>query len=45
MKTEQQTRQEIIDTALIKASWNVNDPGQVVHEYDIIDVPQLLQRN
>jgi type I restriction enzyme R subunit len=35
MKTEQQTRMELIDAALKKAGWNVDDPGQVVQEYDI----------
>ena len=36
MKTEQQTRMELIDIALKKAGWNVDDPGQVVQEYDIL---------
>ena len=36
MKTEQQTRMELIDTALKRAVWNVDDPGQVVQEYDIL---------
>jgi len=36
MKTEQQTRKELIDAALVKAGWNLNDPGQVVQEYDIL---------
>lgn len=39
MKTEQQTRIELIDTALKKAGWNVDDPAQVVQEYDIIVDP------
>ncbi|MBC2711379.1 MAG: DEAD/DEAH box helicase family protein [Desulfosarcina sp.] len=39
MKTEQQTRIELIDAALNKAGWDVNDPGQVVQEYDIIVDP------
>jgi len=39
MKTEQQTRIELIDTALEKAGWNVNDPQQVVQEYDILIDP------
>ncbi len=39
MKTEQQTRMELIDTALKKAGWNVDDPGQVVQEYDILVDP------
>ena len=36
MKTEQQTRIELIDTALNQAGWDVNDPGQVVQEFDIL---------
>jgi len=36
MKTEQQTRAEMIDKQLAKAGWNVNDPTQVVQEYDIL---------
>ncbi|MCG2777640.1 MAG: restriction endonuclease subunit R, partial [Desulfobacterales bacterium] len=39
MKTEQQTRKELIDAALVKAGWNVNDPGQVVQEFDILVDP------
>jgi len=39
MKTEQQTRIELIDAALRKAGWNVNDPEQVVQEYDILIDP------
>jgi len=40
MKTEQQTRVELIDKQLAKAGWNVSDPTQVVQEYDIlIDLP------
>lgn len=39
MKTEQQTRIELIDAALKKAGWNVNDPQQVVQEYDILVDP------
>ena len=39
MKTEHQTRIEIIDAALKKAGWDVNDPGQVVQEFDIIVDP------
>ncbi|MBN1625107.1 MAG: DEAD/DEAH box helicase family protein [Deltaproteobacteria bacterium] len=39
MKTEQQTRIELIDTALENAGWNVNDPTQVVQEYDIVVNP------
>jgi type I restriction enzyme R subunit len=39
MKTEQQTRKQLIDAELKKAGWNVDDPGQVVQEYDIIADP------
>ena len=40
MKTEQQTRAELIDKQLAKAGWDVNDPTQVVQEYDIlVDLP------
>ena len=41
MKTEQQTRAELIDKQLQKAGWNVDDPTQVVQEYDIlVDLPE-----
>jgi type I restriction enzyme R subunit len=39
MKTEQQTRIELINAALQKAGWNVGDPGQMVQEYDILIEP------
>jgi type I restriction enzyme R subunit len=39
MKTEQQTRQEIIDAALKNAGWHVDNPAQVVQEYDILVDP------
>jgi type I restriction enzyme R subunit len=39
MKTERETRQEIIDAALKDAGWNVDDPAQVVQEYDILVDP------
>ncbi|BBO89630.1 DEAD/DEAH box helicase family protein [Desulfosarcina ovata] len=39
MKTEQQTRQELIDIALKDAGWNVDDPSQVIQEYDIVVDP------
>lgn len=39
MKTEQQTRIELIDAALGKAGWNVKNPQQVVQEYDILVDP------
>jgi type I restriction enzyme, R subunit len=42
MKTEQETRIELIDTALQAAGWNVNDPGQVVQEYDIVVDPNRV---
>lgn len=35
MKTEKQTRQELIDTRLALAGWNVRDPSQVTEELDI----------
>ncbi|MGZ8172614.1 type I restriction endonuclease subunit R [Methylobacter sp.] len=35
MSTEQQTRKNIIDKALESAGWNVNDPTQVILEFDI----------
>lgn len=35
MKTEKQTRQELIDTKLALAGWNVRDPSQVTEELDI----------
>jgi len=36
MKSEQQTRIELIDKLLQQASWNVKDPAQVVEEFDIL---------
>jgi type I restriction enzyme, R subunit len=41
MKTEQQTRIELIDAALETAGWSVGDPSQVVLEYDIVVDPVL----
>jgi type I restriction enzyme R subunit len=41
MKTEQQTRIELIDAALEAAGWKVGDPSQVVMEYDIVVDPEL----
>ncbi|MBI2354731.1 MAG: DEAD/DEAH box helicase family protein [Deltaproteobacteria bacterium] len=35
MKTEKQTRQELIDKRLALAGWNVRDPSQVTEELDI----------
>jgi type I site-specific restriction endonuclease len=42
MKTEQQTRIELIDAALDDAGWNVSDPTQVVQEYDIVVNPSRI---
>jgi len=42
MKTEAQTRQEIIDLRLANAGWNVKDPSQVTEELDIIIDPKKL---
>jgi len=44
MKNEQQTRIELIDRMLLQASWNVNDPLQVVAEFDIlVGLPEGVQ--
>ena len=42
MKTEQQTRIELIDASLKMAGWDVSDPGQVVQEYDIVVQPDQV---
>lgn len=34
-RSEAQTRTELIDRQLAQSGWNVNDPTQVVEEYDI----------
>jgi type I restriction enzyme R subunit len=39
VKTEHQTRIELIDSALNKAGWNVDDPSHVIQEYDIVVDP------
>lgn len=39
MKTEHQTRKDIIDLALEASGWNLNDPTQVVEEFDILVKP------
>jgi type I restriction enzyme R subunit len=39
MKTEHQTRQDIIDLALEASGWNLKDPTQVVEEFDILVKP------
>jgi len=44
MKTEQQTRIELIDKLLLQAGWSVNDPTQVVEEFDIlVNLPEGVQ--
>jgi len=35
MRTEKQTRKEIIDKQLELSGWNINDQAQVTIEYDI----------
>uniref|UniRef100_E6QQC0 Uncharacterized protein n=1 Tax=mine drainage metagenome TaxID=410659 RepID=E6QQC0_9ZZZZ len=35
IKSEAQTRSELIDQQLAHAGWNVKDPMQVVEEFDI----------
>jgi type I restriction enzyme, R subunit len=40
MLNERITRQQIIDNRLLMAGWQVNDPTQVVQEFDIIVNPQ-----
>jgi len=35
MKTEAQTREELIDAKLIEAGWDVNNLSQVIKEFDI----------
>ncbi len=35
-RSEAQTRTELIDRQLAQSGWNVNDPTQVVEEYDIL---------
>jgi hypothetical protein len=39
MKTEHQTRQDIIELALEASDRNINDPTQVVGECDILVKP------
>ena len=40
MKTEKETRKDIIDKKLLQAGWNVNDRTQVVEESDIeVELP------
>jgi type I restriction enzyme R subunit len=41
LKSEAQTRSEIIDKRLLQSGWNVEDPMQVITEYDILtDLPE-----
>jgi len=41
MKNEKQTREEIIDLELDRAGWDVDNPTQVIQEYDILtDLPE-----
>lgn len=35
MKTEKETRKDIIDQKLLQAGWRVGDPTQVVEEFEI----------
>ncbi len=43
MSTEQQTRKHIIDKALKFAGWDVNDPMQIVLEFDInVGLPPVV---
>ncbi|MBU4318203.1 MAG: hypothetical protein KKF30_13145 [Proteobacteria bacterium] len=42
MKTEKQTRIELIDAALEAAGWNVGEPSHVVQEYDIVVDPSRV---
>ncbi|MCZ8344528.1 MAG: DEAD/DEAH box helicase family protein [Leptospira sp.] len=39
MKNEKETRREIIDKRLLEAGWNVDDPLQVLAEFEIIVEP------
>ncbi len=44
MSTEQRTRQEIIDKTLLTSGWHVDDPAQVVQEFDIlVDLPEGIK--
>ncbi|MEI8103084.1 MAG: hypothetical protein WCG61_06130, partial [Chlorobium sp.] len=36
MKPEQRTLIDLIDKLLLQAGWSVNDPTQVVEEFDIL---------
>ena len=44
MKTEAQTRRDIIDNRLKDAGWNINDPSMVSHELDIwVGLPEGVE--
>ena len=43
MKTESQTRKEIIDNRLKQAGWNVSDRTQVIEEFDIVVDENLVK--
>jgi len=44
-KTEAQTRADLIDKQLAEAGWDVNDPTQVVEEYDIeVELPDGVEK-
>lgn len=43
MKTESQTRKEIIDNRLRQAGWNVSDRTQVIEEFDIVVDENLVK--
>lgn len=43
MKNEKHTRKEIIDIRLKQAGWNISDRTQVVEEFDIIIVENLVK--
>lgn len=39
-RSESETRSELIDKSLAESGWNVNDPTQVVQEFDILNSEQ-----
>ena len=44
MKTENQTRKQIIDKKLQLAGWDISDCTQVVEEFDIqVDLPERVE--
>jgi len=42
VKSEKDTRQQIIDKRLKKAGWDVHDPSQVTEELDIVVDPRMV---